>query len=105
MSTLQQDKQEYAVTSDHVSAPDPEDFSTISSEQNVDGKALAKINKTSSVLMVLVSGLALFSDGFNAQVIGKTIHQYYRGSHSNCGYRLLQIALRAALSKIIYEHY
>jgi hypothetical protein len=31
---------------------------------------VAKITKTSSIIMVLVSGLALFSDGYNAQIIG-----------------------------------
>jgi MFS family permease len=31
---------------------------------------VAKITKVSSILMVLVSGLALFSDGYNAQIIG-----------------------------------
>jgi len=31
---------------------------------------IRKISKTSSVLTILVSGLALFSDGYNAQVIG-----------------------------------
>lgn len=31
---------------------------------------IRKISKTSSVLTVLVSGLALFSDGYNAQIIG-----------------------------------
>lgn len=32
--------------------------------------SVAKITKTSSIIMVLVSGLALFSDGYNAQIIG-----------------------------------
>ncbi len=31
---------------------------------------LQRISKTSSVLSVIISGLALFSDGYNAQVIG-----------------------------------
>lgn len=31
---------------------------------------MKKISKLSSVLTVLVSGLALFSDGYNAQIIG-----------------------------------
>ena len=30
---------------------------------------VARITKVSSILMVLVSGLALFSDGYNAQII------------------------------------
>jgi MFS family permease len=30
----------------------------------------AKITKVSSIIMVLISGLALFSDGYNAQIIG-----------------------------------
>ena len=33
-------------------------------------EALAKITKTSSIMTVLVGGLALFSDGYNAQIIG-----------------------------------
>jgi hypothetical protein len=31
---------------------------------------VAKITKTSATLTVLVAGLALFSDGYNAQIIG-----------------------------------
>ncbi len=31
---------------------------------------LAKITKVSSIVTVLVAGLALFSDGYNAQIIG-----------------------------------
>lgn len=31
---------------------------------------VAKITKVSSILTVLVAGLALFSDGYNAQIIG-----------------------------------
>jgi hypothetical protein len=31
---------------------------------------VAQITRTSSVLGVLVSGIALFSDGYNAQIIG-----------------------------------
>ncbi|QIW99403.1 hypothetical protein AMS68_004921 [Peltaster fructicola] len=37
------------------------------SQSNVD---IRKISKVSSILMVIVSGLALFSDGYNAQIIG-----------------------------------
>ena len=36
----------------------------------ISAASAAKITKTSSVLMVLVAGLALFSDGYNAQIIG-----------------------------------
>jgi hypothetical protein len=32
--------------------------------------AVSKITRTSSVLSVLVAGIALFSDGYNAQIIG-----------------------------------
>jgi hypothetical protein len=31
---------------------------------------IAQITRTSSILGVLVSGIALFSDGYNAQIIG-----------------------------------
>lgn len=31
---------------------------------------VAQINRTTSILGVLVSGIALFSDGYNAQIIG-----------------------------------
>ena len=37
---------------------------------SVDEITLKKVTKTSSVITVLVSGLALFSDGYNAQIIG-----------------------------------
>jgi MFS family permease len=36
----------------------------------LDESAVKKITRTSSILMVLVAGLALFSDGYNAQIIG-----------------------------------
>ena len=36
----------------------------------IDHTALARITKTSSIVTVLVAGLALFSDGYNAQIIG-----------------------------------
>lgn len=36
----------------------------------ISSQALAKITRVSSVLTVLVGGLALFSDGYNAQIIG-----------------------------------
>ena len=32
--------------------------------------AIAKVTRTSSILTVLVAGPALFSDGYNAQIIG-----------------------------------
>jgi MFS family permease len=37
---------------------------------DIDAQTTAKITRTSSIIMVLVSGLALFSDGYNAQIIG-----------------------------------
>lgn len=37
---------------------------------SVDETTLKKITKTSSIITVLVAGLALLSDGYNAQVIG-----------------------------------
>jgi hypothetical protein len=37
---------------------------------NVDHSVARKITRISSILTVLVSGLALFSDGYNAQIIG-----------------------------------
>jgi hypothetical protein len=37
---------------------------------SIDDATVAKITKTSSIIMVLISGLALFSDGYNAQIIG-----------------------------------
>lgn len=36
----------------------------------MDDTTVTQITKVSSMLMVLVSGLALFSDGYNAQIIG-----------------------------------
>ncbi|KAF2674308.1 MFS general substrate transporter [Microthyrium microscopicum] len=36
----------------------------------VEEGTVSKITKTSSIIMVLISGLALFSDGYNAQIIG-----------------------------------
>lgn len=38
--------------------------------EEVHEETLKKITKTSSILTVIVSGLALFSDGYNAQIIG-----------------------------------
>jgi len=38
--------------------------------ESVDRGQLKKITRISSILTVLVSGLALFSDGYNAQIIG-----------------------------------
>lgn len=32
--------------------------------------AIVKVTKTSSILSIIVSGVALFSDGYNAQIIG-----------------------------------
>lgn len=40
------------------------------SEGNIPAGVVATITRVSSVIMVLVSGLALFSDGYNAQIIG-----------------------------------
>lgn len=37
-----------------------------SEEQIGDARTVQKIKKISSILMVIVSGLALFSDGYNA---------------------------------------
>ena len=37
---------------------------------SIDEGTLKKVTKISSILTVLVSGLALFSDGYNAQIIG-----------------------------------
>jgi len=39
-------------------------------ESGINQAELSKITKTSSVITVLVAGLALFSDGYNAQIIG-----------------------------------
>jgi hypothetical protein len=39
-----------------------------SADSNIEEVDLLKITKTSSVLTVLVSGVALFSDGYNAQI-------------------------------------
>jgi MFS family permease len=41
-----------------------------SQESGIQDTKVSKITKVSSILMVLVSGLALFSDGYNAQIIG-----------------------------------
>lgn len=48
-----------------------EDGNTIPEGFNADNEAnLKKISRTSSILTVIVAGLALFSDGYNAQIIG-----------------------------------
>lgn len=39
-------------------------------ELGIDPASVARITKISSVTTVLVAGLALFSDGYNAQIIG-----------------------------------
>jgi MFS family permease len=58
-------------------AIEPKVLSTIDSPNgqqqvvsNVAEGTIARITKTSSILMVLIAGLALFSDGYNAQIIG-----------------------------------
>lgn len=38
--------------------------------EGISSELLASITRTSSIIMVLVGGLALFSDGYNAQIIG-----------------------------------
>jgi MFS family permease len=37
---------------------------------NINADVVASITRASSIIMVLVGGLALFSDGYNAQIIG-----------------------------------
>lgn len=51
-------------------AEEPKSSDTSVLFQNDRRASMAKITRTSSILMVLVSGLALFSDGYNAQIIG-----------------------------------
>ena len=41
-----------------------------SADESVQEGTLKKITKVSAVITVIVSGLALFSDGYNAQIIG-----------------------------------
>ena len=40
----------------------------------IDRAGQAKITRVSAVITVLVSGLALFSDGYNAQIVGDVYH-------------------------------
>ena len=44
--------------------------STNSEDESLPNATIAKITRTSSILTTLVAGLALFSDGYNAQIIG-----------------------------------
>jgi MFS family permease len=55
----------------HIAATGSLDSDENNPESQIYGDAVvSKITKTSSIIMVLVSGLALFSDGYNAQIIG-----------------------------------
>lgn len=58
-----------AVPSHQVLDKPGSDYEQTSEEIRFD-PVVQKITKTSSVITVLVSGLALFSDGYNAQIIG-----------------------------------
>lgn len=59
----------YVFDSPQIHSADSYDGSGYESSENPERRAsVAKIKKVSSILMVLVSGLALFSDGYNAQV-------------------------------------
>jgi MFS family permease len=60
--------QKLQVIDPHIQALDEHDGDRKLSQ--VDDIAVAKITKVSSIFMVLISGLALFSDGYNAQIIG-----------------------------------
>lgn len=58
-------------------SPDSPEFSKVSHGRPSDSRELqlpsatvARITRLSSVLNVLVAGIALFSDGYNAQIIG-----------------------------------
>lgn len=58
-------------------SPDSPKFSKVDNEGRSDSGQLqlpsatvARITRLSSVLNVLVAGIALFSDGYNAQIIG-----------------------------------
>ena len=66
--TTRSDKVEYAL--DEKTRSDDEYAAAVGASENVSVGTVTKITKISSTLTVLVSGLALFSDGYNAQVIG-----------------------------------
>jgi len=56
---------EQVVVASKAGSPETADYSTPE-----DGAALQRTSRISSTLTVLVAGLALFSDGYNAQIIG-----------------------------------
>jgi hypothetical protein len=77
---------------DASAAASPE-FSKLDNEGTSDSRELrlpsatvARITRLSSILNVLVAGIALFSDGYNAQIIGY--------SKSSTLFQLLQSSLR-----------
>lgn len=63
IATLEKSKLEYAITDGTSSAE-------VGSDETLLNDAVKKITKISSTITVLVAGLALFSDGYNAQIIG-----------------------------------
>jgi hypothetical protein len=63
-----------------ISASSPE-FSKVdhegpleSGEPQLPSATVARITRLSSILNVLVAGIALFSDGYNAQIIGYSMY-------------------------------
>ena len=53
-----------------TSYPDEKDAANDASALELPSAAASRIMRVSSILTVLVSGVALFSDGYNAQIIG-----------------------------------
>lgn len=57
-------------TSDQVVVDSEADSSEQANDNALDAAAVQRTSRISSTLTVLVAGLALFSDGYNAQIIG-----------------------------------
>jgi hypothetical protein len=55
--------------SPEISKSDNDEFAK-STEVELPPQAVARITRLTSILNVLVAGIALFNDGYNAQIIG-----------------------------------
>jgi len=62
---MAQDDKVLEVTDDIAGSPE-----VSKSDNELPPQAVARITRLSSIINVLVAGIALFSDGYNAQIIG-----------------------------------
>ncbi|OQU97321.1 hypothetical protein CLAIMM_03267 isoform 1, partial [Cladophialophora immunda] len=60
----------YEITGHESSGSQPHGQDVEAGDRRLSHLDVARITKVSSIITVLVAGLALFSDGYNAQIIG-----------------------------------